>query len=48
MEEMESSSFMKEVLGAGLMSHYIEKKHEEVFAKRIYVSPWEHYMYFNV
>ena len=45
---MENSDFVREVLGKQLFDHYLEKKHEELFAKRIYVSPWEHYMYFNV
>lgn len=47
LDEMETSSFVKNVLGSNLFEHYLEKKHEEVFAKRIYVSPWEHFMYFN-
>ena len=48
LEIMEESKFVKDVLGSDLFDYYIEKKHEEVFYKRIYVSPWEHYMYFNV
>lgn len=48
LEEMENSTFVKKALGNPLFDYYLEKKHEEVFYKRIYVSPWEHYMYFNV
>ncbi len=47
LEFMETSDFVKGILGQNLFDHYLEKKHEELFAKRIYVSPWEHYMYFN-
>ena len=48
LETMEESTFVRDVLGSDLFEYYIEKKHEEVFYKRIYVSPWEHYMYFNI
>jgi len=48
LEIMEQSDFVKTVLGSNLFDHYLEVKHQEVFSKRIYVSPWEHYMYFNV
>ena len=48
LEEMENSEFVKKVVGQALFEYYLEKKYEEVFHKRIYVSPWEHYMYFNV
>jgi glutamine synthetase len=45
---MEESSFVKKVLGPNLFEHYLRSKRQEDFNKRIYVSPWEHYQYFNI
>ncbi|KYK27740.1 MAG: hypothetical protein AYK23_05770 [Candidatus Proteinoplasmatales archaeon SG8-5] len=48
LEIMETSDFVRDVLGSSMFDYYLEKKHEELFSIRIYVSPWEHYMYFNI
>lgn len=45
---MEESDFIKKVLGPNLFERYLGSKRKECFNKRIYVSPWEHYQYFNI